>query len=117
MRASLFLVDPTTERAGTIDAEAEETAVKEERAASDVEAVEDAVATEATEAREAKEEQAPAEEKAVTDLLNRTMRESAPEAIDSMARLKAKDVEASAESSVDPEAEAEVVQDPPEEEI
>jgi hypothetical protein len=45
------------------------------------------------------------------------MRESAPEAIDSMARLKAKDVEASAESSVDPEAEAEVVQDPPEEEI
>ena len=114
MRASLFLVDPTTERVGTIDAEAEETAVKEERAASDVEAVEDAVATEA---REAKEEQTPAEEKAVTDLLNRTMRESAPEAIDSMARLKAKDVEASAESSVDPEAEAEVVQDPPEEEI
>jgi len=108
MRASLFLVDPTTERAGTIDAEAEETAVKEERAASDVEVVEDAVATEA---REAKEEQAPAEEKAVTVLLNRTMIESAPEVIETMARLKA-----SAESSVDSEAVAEVLQDPPEEE-
>ena len=103
MKSSLILVNPTTEKEGMIDAEAE--------AVSDEEVVVDSVA------REAKEDSS-IEVIAVTVLIIRTMIESAPQAIDLMAKLKAKDVEASAASSMDSEAVAEVLflQDPPEEE-
>ena len=53
---------------------------------------------------------------AVTVLIIRKMIESALEAIDLIARLKAKNVKASAVSSMDPEVVAEVLQDSPEEE-